>query len=73
MNTLLQADSSYLVERARRAYQRQCSRQGAIYAEPCKYLSDVEGDQVVLRNVNGELARYQVTARGLRAIETTDD
>jgi hypothetical protein len=57
-----------LVERARRAYQRRCTEQGWIYQQPCRYESGVEGEHVVLRNVRGELARYEVTrAGGLRS------
>jgi hypothetical protein len=68
-------DEDELVQRACRAYQRSCRREGAIVEFPSRYESEVltedgdEGCYVVLRNARGVLAAYRVTASGrMRAI-----
>lgn len=49
-----------MIKRAEIAYKRQCTRDGTIYNEPCQSSSRVEGNLVILENVNGELARFEI-------------
>lgn len=53
----------HLVTRAINAYLRGCKMRGLVGQIPSSS-SAAEGGMVVLRNVNGELARYRVTATG---------
>jgi hypothetical protein len=39
-------------------YARHCDREGLTYSQPSATASDWDGDEYVLRNVNGELARF---------------
>ncbi len=55
-------NEAVLLTRATRAY---FQRFGAGAAQPNRARSRVEGDQVILENVNGELARYRLSSRGL--------
>lgn len=61
------------LRRAFLAYRRAATRKGFIYDQPANYSGVVEGDgrtYVVLRNCNGILAVYQVTASGrLKGLE----
>lgn len=40
-------------------YERACERDGVIFMQPGRRDSEVVGDRVILRNTNGELARYR--------------
>lgn len=57
-----------LMERAIKAYYRRCNRDGVTPQQPSAALSEVTGPvwsrEVVLRNVNGDLARYDVSSAG---------
>lgn len=55
---------SELIQRATVADQRYCEAKGFIPQAACTGLSDVRGRTVILRNANGELARYKVRADG---------
>lgn len=61
-----------LMDRTTTAYHRRCVRNGWIYAQPNNGLSEVNGDMVVLRNLNGVLARYRLTKNGLRFVKDPD-
>jgi len=63
-NARVRCDEDELLERSRRAYQRRCTRDGTIYQQPNSALSDVTGDHVVLQNVRGVLATYDLTPAG---------
>lgn len=52
-----------LVNRAAAAYLAWCKRCGHEGQQPCKERSEVVGNTVHLRNVNGDLARYRVDAK----------
>ena len=58
-----------LIDRATKAYHRHCVSNGLIFNQPNMGLSEVDGDFVVLRNCNGVLAKYRITAKGLRFVE----
>ena len=60
MNTI-QRDEQELVDAAIKAYFR---RYGESANQPSRYSSAVDDGHVILRNINGELARYKVDARG---------
>src|SRR5712691_8632220 len=56
------------IERAITAYAKRCKQKGIVFSQPDAYLSTIETEEpkgmghrlvVVLRNVNGELARYE--------------
>ena len=64
-----QTDDAESVAGATRAYWRRCARHGLIYHQPNRGLSSVVGGTVILRNINGTLARYAKTGRGLRFAE----
>ena len=53
-----------LIGRADRSYQRRCEREGWLYQIPSSSSSTVEDGIVILRNINGELARYKITPSG---------
>lgn len=53
-----------IYDRAVRAYRRFCNRNGFVFMQPSGS-SGWEGDEFVLHNVNGELARYRVTKSGI--------
>lgn len=61
-----------LEDRAKRAYLNHCRRNGYVAQQAGSVTYD--GDQVVLRNVRGELARYWYDAKRdrLRAAQTTE-
>ena len=61
-----------VIVRATKAYRARCSRNGLIFNQPDKGLSEVAGDIIVLRNCNGVLARYRITSKGLRYFKDTD-
>ena len=61
-----------LIYRATKAYYRHCLRNGLIFNQPNNGLSGVEGNLVVLGNIYGVLARYRITAKGLRYFKDTD-
>jgi hypothetical protein len=64
-------DDEDLIDRAITAYFR---RFGNEANQPSRSSSAVEGGFVVLENVNGELARYQITKRGgLRYVEPDEE
>jgi hypothetical protein len=48
------------------AYARHCDRAGLIYEQPSSRMSDFEGDEYVLHNTRGELARFTVKDGKLR-------
>jgi hypothetical protein len=52
------------IRRATFAYFKRCRADGLIPQEPRWDLSAIEGRHVVLRSVNGELARYRITPSG---------
>lgn len=62
-------DEEKYIERARRAWQRRCEREGWLYDEPGQgsSIESVAGanDRVVLRNVNGDIAVYAVKHNGI--------
>lgn len=58
-----------VIVRAIKAYRARCSRNGLIFNQPNAGLSEVDGDIIFLRNCNGVLARYRITAKGLRFVE----
>ncbi len=51
------------LERAVRAYNDYNLRNGYVATQPSMSLSSQDGDQIVLANITGELARYRLTAR----------
>lgn len=59
-----------LIDRAMKAYQQRCVRNGLIFNQPHKGLSEVDGNHIVLRNRNGLLARYRNTDKGLRFVKS---
>ncbi len=61
-----------LLNRARAAYQRSCERNGYDPIQPCAGRSEVDGDTVTLRNVNGTLARYRWTGTRLEMCENDE-
>lgn len=61
-----------LIYRATKAYYQHCLRNGLIFSQPDKGLSEVDGDYVVLRNDNGVLALYWITDKGLHFVEHSD-
>ena len=61
-----------LIDRATLAYYRRCVRNGLIFNQPDKGLSEVDGDIIVLSNCNGVLARYRWTYKGLRFVKGSD-
>lgn len=61
-----------LIYRATKAYYQHCLRNGQIFSQPDKGLSEVDGDYVVLRNCNGVLALYWITDNGLHFVEHSD-
>ncbi|MGA3799390.1 hypothetical protein ACPCYX_16715 [Pseudomonas fluorescens] len=60
---------NYKADALTRAIYAFCARSGGPVDQPCQYLSDVEEHDglryVVLRNVNGLLAVYRITAAGM--------
>lgn len=65
-------------DRAVRAYQRFCARNGYTFQQPARGSSEWEraplGEVFVLRNKHGELMHYRLDARGaLRAAIVTAD
>lgn len=58
-----------LIDRATLAYHRRCVLKGFIFNQPNAGLSEVDGDIIFLRNCNGVLARYRITAMGPRFVE----
>ena len=60
-----------VIVRATKAYRARCSRNGLIFNQPDKGLSEVAGDIIVLRNCNGVLAKYKWTDNGLRFVKDT--
>lgn len=56
----------YSIARAAKAYRLRCARKGFIPRQPCRGLSSVECNTIMLRSCNGELARFTVTSKGLR-------
>ncbi|MDX2091083.1 MAG: hypothetical protein SFX73_24700 [Kofleriaceae bacterium] len=53
--------NSDIITRAIAAY---CRRREGISEQPSMALTEVEGDQIVLHNCNGELGRYRITRGG---------
>lgn len=58
-------DEQDLFDRAAAAHARWCERQCGIADTPSRELSEVQGNLVILRNVNGLMGRYRVTADGV--------
>lgn len=57
-----------IIERAIRAYKKRCEREGRIYDQPDSSISGLEKREekicILLRNVNGILAVYQIRKDG---------
>jgi hypothetical protein len=74
--TVAPDDEEKYIERARQAWQRRCERTGTIYDEPGQgsSIESVAGanDRVVLRNVNGVIAVYEVKQNGSIWFEGTE-
>jgi hypothetical protein len=45
------------------AWERYCTRHGFVYEQPSREASVVSGRSVYLRNIRGNLARYDTIAR----------
>lgn len=61
-----------LIVRSTRAYRARCSRNGCIFNQPNKGLSEVVGDIIVLHNRKGVVAKYRWTYKGLRFVKDSD-
>ena len=53
-----------LYDRAVKTYFARCDKAGTIPQKPDSSLSGVKGGQVVLKNTNGELARFNMWKNG---------
>lgn len=58
------SNTSSVLQKAIAVYLRWCRQKGIVENQPSTALSDIEDGEVVLRNANGELARYFLTAAG---------
>lgn len=58
-------DDDELFRLACRRYVLACDRRGEVPQQPCLYRSFMSENQIILANVNGELARYAVRNGGL--------
>jgi hypothetical protein len=61
--TYFKCIESDLIARAGRALARRAERDGFLFNQPSSYSSEVVDDMVILRNCNGELARYRIVPR----------
>jgi hypothetical protein len=52
------------------AWERYCRRHGFAYQQPSRESSEVSGKSVYLRNIRGNLARYDTTARRIYLLRT---
>jgi tRNA 2-selenouridine synthase SelU len=57
-------DEDEIREKAIAAHARYCNRGGFRFDQPDKYLSELIDGQIVLRNVGGEIARFNVKGDG---------
>jgi hypothetical protein len=57
-------EETELLKTAMLAYSKRCTREGRLFQQPSSSSSAVEGDKVVLRNINGTLATYKISKRG---------
>jgi hypothetical protein len=52
------------------AWGRYCTRHGFVYQRASRYSSEVKGKSIYLRNIRGNLARYDLTARRIYPLRT---
>ena len=58
--TMSDAERSHVYQRAVQAYKKFCYRQDRDYQEPDQALSEIGKKFVLLRNSDGELAKYHI-------------
>lgn len=61
-----------IYERAVRAWAQHCDRAGLVYQQPNRASSTFDDGVMVLRNVNGELARFRYDAQRNRLTRIAD-
>lgn len=64
MHASKQLSKEWWVGEAAWALRKYCESNGYLFAEPNSRLSTVEGDRIMLRNVNGLLAKFKIMPSG---------